>query len=50
MNVKIQQVFANESQAFFSERLRWKSDAQQEIETQNQRISKVTMHTDKLIS
>lgn len=27
MNIKIQQVFANESQAFFSERLRWKSDA-----------------------
>lgn len=40
MHNEIKKIFVEESKSFFSERLKWKSDAMQEIETQNQRINK----------
>ena len=48
MHQKIERIFEEESQAFFAERLKWKSDAKQELETQNQRLALMRQVTGEL--
>ena len=50
MHQKIETVFEEEAQAFFAERLKWKSDAKQELETQNQRLGVMRQVTGELAS
>ena len=41
MNEEIRNVFRNESQSFFSERLKWKTDVARQMEEQDNLIKKI---------
>lgn len=42
-NEKIKKIFAEEANSFFNERLKWKSDAKQQLEQQTRQIKEVQL-------